>query len=189
MRNLVSFSTQCTSLCVRRLVGLYACDFQLVSSTLLAVGTALFTRCGSALLSSFHPLLVRSSHLLLALLFSFAVSIMYRVVLDLDHASRRSGLQILSSGFLSRDHPLIPSRSCSRVCWLHASTRRQRCCSFSCVCLSVCFSRPARRHHGVSMNCLIANCSLVYSMLTHLLRVGCWTDQLFLPPRAARGGH
>ena len=63
VRKMVSFSTKCKRLCVRRLVVLYACDFQLVLSTLPAVGyalspaagplfpemVALFTRCGSAL--------------------------------------------------------------------------------------------------------------------------------------------
>ena len=49
--------------------------------------------------------------LLLALFFSpavgplFPASIMHRVVMDLDHASRCSGPQPLSSGILSRDHP------------------------------------------------------------------------------------
>ena len=54
---------------------------------------------GAALLSSFQPLWVRS--------FSLSVSITHRVVLNLDHASRRSGPRPLSSGFLSRDHPIF----------------------------------------------------------------------------------
>ena len=40
-------------------------------------------------------------------LFSLAVSIAQRVVLNLDHASRRSGPRPLSFGFLSRHHPIF----------------------------------------------------------------------------------
>ena len=42
------------------------------------------------------------------------------------------------------------------------------------VCLSV---TPCATLSWFSMSSLLANCSLVYSMLTHVLRVVCWTDQ------------
>ena len=99
---------------------------------------------------------------------------MHRVVLDLDHASRRSGPQPLSSGFLPRDR-------------LHASTRRRRCCCGLLdvlVCLLVCLSvTPCATFSWCSMSCPLANCSLVYSMLTHVLRVVCWTAS----PSCSRG--
>ena len=75
-------------------------------------------------------------------LFSFAVSILHHVALDLDRASHRSGLQPLSSAFLSRDHPDFLLGRVYESCWLHASTRHHRCCcgcmTVSSFCLSAC---------------------------------------------------
>ena len=42
-----------------------------------------------------------------------------------DHASRRSGLRSCSAFVF---WPYLPSRPCLRVCCLHTSTRRRRCC-------------------------------------------------------------
>ena len=83
--------------------------------------------------------------LLLALLFSLAVGPLFSVLFTrcCDHASRRSGFQFLCSGFLSQDHPLFHLGHVFRVCCLHASIRRRRCCCglpdvVVCVCLLAC---------------------------------------------------
>ena len=98
-RNLIS--TWCTwwRVCVATRVVDVACRWHCSSCLQLAL--------------LFHPLWVRSFPLWLIFspavgpLFYFTVSIMHRVVLDLDHASRRSAHQPLSSGFLSMDHLLF----------------------------------------------------------------------------------
>ena len=89
---------------------------------------------------SFQPLWVRS--------FSLSVSITHRVVLNLDHASRRSGPRPLSSGFLSRDHPIY---LLGRVCESAGFTQVLVIVGAAAGCLtfsSVCLSRPARRSCG-----------------------------------------
>ena len=95
---------------------------------------------------------------------------MRHVVLNLDHASRCSGPRpcLLASCLGS-------SRSCFCVCWLHASTRCRRCCCGLLdvlVCLLVCLSvTPCATFSWRPVSCLVAHCSHVYSMLTHVLCV------------------
>ena len=135
VRNLVSFSTQRTSLCVRRLVVLYAFDFQLVSSTLSALFHPLWVRScqffSSAVGSLFSPA-VRP-------LFSFAVSIMHRVVLDLDHASVLDFSLSLLASCLGIIHSFLlglvyESADFTQV--LVVDGAAADCLTFSSVCLS-----------------------------------------------------
>ena len=159
--NLVSFSTWCTSLrvCVvplsctpasspsARFVGV-ACCWHCSSCLQLAMlfrplwGPLVHCAC------SFHPLWVRSSQFFsptVGPLFSLTVSVTLRVVLNLDHASRRSGPQPLSSGFLSGDHLGHVSESACFTQVLVVVGAAAGCLTF----LSVCLSGPAPRSHGV----------------------------------------
>ena len=100
VRNLISFSTWCTSL--RVCVTLFSYTLASSSSARFVGGAcwhccsclqllyALSPALGPLFTVLFHPLWVRSFH-------SFSIPL--GVVLNLDHASRRSGPQPLSSGF------------------------------------------------------------------------------------------
>ena len=98
---------------------------------------------------------VCSSRLLLAVLF----------LTSCRSALTRCGSALLASYLL--DHLVLSLLTCASI---------RRCCcgclTFLAVCLSACAT-----FSWLSVDSLLANCSLVYSMLTHVLRVVCWTDQ------------
>ena len=155
MRNLISFldpAHRCVCASPRRLVRLRR-PLEFVSSTLPAVG-----HC------SLHPLWVRSSQFFsptVGPLFSLVDSITLRVVLNLSLCLQASCLGIISVMFAESA----------------GFTRRCRCGLLDVlvclqVCLSVCLSvTPCATFSWRSMSCFVANCSLVYSTLTHVLQV------------------
>ena len=96
-------------------------------------------------------------------LFSLAVSITLRVVLNIDYTSRRSGPQPLSSGFLSQDHLSHVSESAGFTQVLIVVRGAAGCLTFLSVCLSCLSVTPCATFSWCSMSCLVAH---VYRMLT-----------------------
>ena len=129
----------------RLLVRLLRLHLQLVSSALPAVGIAPSPAVGP--------------------LFSLAISITLRGVLNLVHASP---LRIISSH---------ASESADFTQVLVVVSAAAGCLTFWSVCLSVCRS-PLRDVLMVSHELL--GCELFARVLTHVLRVVCWTDQPYV---------
>ena len=106
------------------------------------------------------------------------------LVIDVLDCGRRCSVGLfLSSAHRRVGTGLFPTRSGSALFTRSGSALFS---SSSLWCLSKLLGTPRRSHLSVApcttfswrpTICFFANCSLVYSMLTHVLRVVCWTDQ------------
>ena len=136
------------------------CGSAFLSLLLALLLSVLFTHRGSALFTRCFDRPSRRSE----------PSIMHHVVLDLVLYHLTSSLGIIQSSSSVVFASLLAFTQVLVMVGAAAG-----CLTFSSVCLSAC--RPCAMLSWRSLNCLLANCSLVSSMLTHVLRVVCWTVQ------------